>query len=357
MSAYRLITWISWVGSDTYLSWSGRPVWTARLVVFRVAGILLHSGCSWRWKSIFVPVSFPFPVHIDTGHNFKKALDYRDRLAETLGEKLIVRHVGDTIKYKAIDRTQRKVCEPQCFAETFTLLDTIEEFTEVCCLHRRLVRRGEEKGKGQRKDILCTGWICDSGIPQAATSWIVGTLYNGKRSTKARMYAYSRRPVTGPNWMYGTIYVVKKIELPSILFLPRTGSDRTWRTISSCIWFPIQLEDSDKSTHEESSLPYRKRAIWPVPAAVESGAYSLLTTSLQRSSLPKPVKEERPALTTKYLWHGFIEDRERTAISSVECGMRDVRMRRLGRERQRERTNIKTIINYKDGLTTIHNCR
>src|SRR5438876_9114705 len=49
-------------------------------------------------EKAFRPGKFPFPlVHIDTGHNFKEALDYRDNLAETLGEKLIVRYVADTI--------------------------------------------------------------------------------------------------------------------------------------------------------------------------------------------------------------------------------------------------------------------
>src|SRR6476646_4333315 len=46
----------------------------------------------------FRPGKFPFPlVHIDTGHNFPEALEFRDRLAEQIGEKLIVRQVGDTI--------------------------------------------------------------------------------------------------------------------------------------------------------------------------------------------------------------------------------------------------------------------
>ncbi len=49
----------------------------------------------------FRPGKFPFPlVHIDTGHNFQEALDYRDRLAKNIGEKLIVRKVEDTIQIK-----------------------------------------------------------------------------------------------------------------------------------------------------------------------------------------------------------------------------------------------------------------
>src|SRR5450432_4791485 len=51
----------------------------------------------------FRPGKFPFPlVHIDTGHNFKEALEYRDRLAAAIGEKLIVRNVEDTIRSKSL---------------------------------------------------------------------------------------------------------------------------------------------------------------------------------------------------------------------------------------------------------------
>src|SRR5881409_2469605 len=46
----------------------------------------------------FRPGKFPFPlVHIDTGHNFPEALEFRYQLSKTLGEQLIVRKVEDTI--------------------------------------------------------------------------------------------------------------------------------------------------------------------------------------------------------------------------------------------------------------------
>lgn len=46
-------------------------------------------------------MKIPFPlVHIDTGHNFPEALQFRDYLAETIGAELIVRRVEDTIKAK-----------------------------------------------------------------------------------------------------------------------------------------------------------------------------------------------------------------------------------------------------------------
>src|SRR4249920_1965352 len=55
----------------------------------------------WLALKAFRPGKFPFPlVHIDTGHNFPEALDFRDSLVAGIDEKLIVRHVSDTIKAK-----------------------------------------------------------------------------------------------------------------------------------------------------------------------------------------------------------------------------------------------------------------
>src|ERR1044072_7100637 len=51
----------------------------------------------------FRPGKFPFPlVHIDIGHNFPEALQFRDELAEKIGEKLVVRDVEETIKAKKL---------------------------------------------------------------------------------------------------------------------------------------------------------------------------------------------------------------------------------------------------------------
>src|SRR5438132_8072474 len=54
-------------------------------------------------EKAFRPGKFPFPlVHIDTGHNFKEALDYRDNMVKQMREKLIVRYVEDTIRSKKL---------------------------------------------------------------------------------------------------------------------------------------------------------------------------------------------------------------------------------------------------------------
>src|ERR671912_2624130 len=57
----------------------------------------------------FRPGKIPFPlVHIDTGHNFQEALDFRDELAGGIGAKLVVRKVEDTIKSKRLTEQKGK---------------------------------------------------------------------------------------------------------------------------------------------------------------------------------------------------------------------------------------------------------
>src|ERR1700692_1380772 len=49
-------------------------------------------------EKAFRPAPFPFPLmHVDTGHNFPEALEYRDRRVAELGERLIVASVQESI--------------------------------------------------------------------------------------------------------------------------------------------------------------------------------------------------------------------------------------------------------------------
>ncbi|HNT22147.1 MAG TPA: phosphoadenosine phosphosulfate reductase family protein, partial [Saprospiraceae bacterium] len=90
----------------------------------------------------FSPAPIPFPlVHIDTGHNFQEALDYRDALAARTRSRLIVRKVEDTIREKNLTEPRGKFASRN-WLQTHTLLDTIEEFKFDACLGG--ARRDEE---------------------------------------------------------------------------------------------------------------------------------------------------------------------------------------------------------------------
>ena len=55
--------------------------------------VLLHLSLK-----AFRPARFPYPLlHIDTGHNFPEALEFRDRKVAELGERLIVGSVQGSI--------------------------------------------------------------------------------------------------------------------------------------------------------------------------------------------------------------------------------------------------------------------
>ncbi|EKO33643.1 sulfate adenylyltransferase, small subunit [Leptospira santarosai str. CBC379] len=97
----------------------------------------------------FRPGKFPFPlVHIDTGHNFQEALDFRDELASKIEEKLIVRYVQDSIDQgKAVE--EKGKFPSRNGIQTVTLLDTIAEFKFDACIGG--ARRDEEKARAKER--------------------------------------------------------------------------------------------------------------------------------------------------------------------------------------------------------------
>src|SRR6476660_1148330 len=100
-------------------------------------------------KKAFAPGKIPFPlVHVDTGHNFQEALDFRDALANEVGATLVVRKVEDTIKQKNLTEPKGKFASRN-WLQTYTLLDTIEEFKFDACIGG--ARRDEEKARAKER--------------------------------------------------------------------------------------------------------------------------------------------------------------------------------------------------------------
>lgn len=100
-------------------------------------------------QKAFAPGKIPFPlVHIDTGHNFPEALEYRDWLARETGATLIVRKVEDTIRQKNLTEPKGKFASRN-WLQTHTLLDTIEEFGFDACIGG--ARRDEEKARAKER--------------------------------------------------------------------------------------------------------------------------------------------------------------------------------------------------------------
>ena len=76
-------------------------------------------------EKAFRPDKFPFPLlHIDTEHNFPEVIAFRDKRVAELGEKLIVRSVGDSIANGRV--ILRRPDESRNPHQTVTLLDAIK---------------------------------------------------------------------------------------------------------------------------------------------------------------------------------------------------------------------------------------
>ncbi len=99
-------------------------------------------------EKAFRPDRFPFPLlHIDTEHNFPEVIEFRDRRAAELGEKLIVRSVQAGIDSGRI--VLRRPDESRNVHQTVTLLDAIKEF-EFDALFGG-ARRDEEKARAKER--------------------------------------------------------------------------------------------------------------------------------------------------------------------------------------------------------------
>ncbi|TYQ15196.1 UNVERIFIED_CONTAM: sulfate adenylyltransferase subunit 2 [Acetivibrio alkalicellulosi] len=160
----------------------------------------------------FSPGKFPFPlVHIDTGHNFPEALDYRDKVVNKLEEKLIVRKVEDTIYKRKLQDAKGKFPSRNAL-QTYTLLDTVEEFEFDACIGG--ARRDEEKARAKERIFSVRDefgqWDPKKQRPEL---W---NIYNGKinKGENVRVFPIS-------NWTELDIwnYIKREnIELPSIYF-------------------------------------------------------------------------------------------------------------------------------------------
>ena len=100
-------------------------------------------------RKAFWPAPIPFPLlHIDTGHNFQEALDFRDQMVADVGARLIVRYVQDSIDAGKVREETGKYASRNAL-QTVTLLDAIEEFKFDACLGG--ARRDEEKARAKER--------------------------------------------------------------------------------------------------------------------------------------------------------------------------------------------------------------
>lgn len=211
----------------------------------------------------FRPGKFPFPlVHIDTGHNFPEALQFRDEMAAAIGEKLVVRKVEDTIKARQLTEPKGKFASRNAL-QTYTLLDTIEEFGFDACIGG--ARRDEEKARAKER-IFSVRDEFGQWNPKLQRPELWNT-YNGRISKGENVRVF---PIS--NWTELDIWNYirrEKIALPSIYFAhERTVLAYEGQLIAVSDF--IQLEDTD--TVVTKRVRYRTVGDMTCTAAVESNA-------------------------------------------------------------------------------------
>ena len=214
----------------------------------------------------FRPGKFPFPLlHIDTGHNFQEALDFRDKLVNNISEKLIVRKVQDTIKARHLTEPIGKFASRNAL-QTYTLLDTIDEFKFDACIGG--ARRDEEKARAKERIFSVRDefgqWDPKLQRPEL---W---NIYNGRihKGENVRVFPIS-------NWTELDIwnYIRKEqIALPSIYFAhDREVLEHEGQFVATSEF--IQLEPTDKVSIKK--VRYRTVGDMTCTAAVESNAANL----------------------------------------------------------------------------------
>lgn len=214
----------------------------------------------------FRPGKIPFPlVHIDTGHNFQEALDFRDELADNIGAKLIVRKVEDTIKVKRLTEQKGKFASRNQL-QTYTLLDTIEEFEFDACIGG--ARRDEEKARAKER-IFSIRDEFGQWDPKLQRPELWNT-YNGKIHKGANVRVF---PIS--NWTELDVWNYirrEKIALPSIYFAhDREVLEHEGQLVAISPF--IRLDEGDKVSVKK--VRYRTVGDMTCTAAVESNATTI----------------------------------------------------------------------------------
>ncbi len=163
-------------------------------------------------EKAFRPGRFPFPVmHVDTGHNFPEVIEYRDRRAREIGERLVVASVQESIdKGRVVEQTGPRASRNQL--QTTTLLDAIAEHQFDAAIGG--ARRDEERARAKERIFSFRDdfgqWNPRAQRPEL---W---NLYNARirKGEHVRVFPIS-------NWTELDVwqYVAQEgIELPSIYF-------------------------------------------------------------------------------------------------------------------------------------------
>jgi len=214
-------------------------------------------------EKAFAPAKIPYPVlHVDTGHNFKEVMDFRDRRTAEVGARLIVASVQDTIdKGRVSEETGARASRNRL--QTTTLLDAIEGHRFDALFGG--ARRDEEKARAKERVYSFRDdfgqWDPKAQRPEL---W---SLYNGRIKMGEHIRVF---PIS--NWTELDIwqYIADdKIDIPSIYFAhQRRVFERDGMLLAEND-FVERMEGEDVF---EETVRYRTVGDITITGAVESGA-------------------------------------------------------------------------------------
>jgi sulfate adenylyltransferase subunit 2 len=218
-------------------------------------------------EKAFRPGRFPFPVmHVDTGHNFPEVVEFRDRMVERLGERLIVASVQDSIDAGRVqEETGPRASRNRL--QTTTLLDAIAEHGFDAAFGG--ARRDEERARAKERVFSFRDdfgqWDPKHQRPEL---W---SLYNGRirRGEHVRVFPIS-------NWTELDVwqYIAnERLDVPSIYY----AHDRQVFQRDGMLYAMSQhVELIDGEAPFEASVRYRTVGDMTCTGAVRSTAKTLI---------------------------------------------------------------------------------
>ena len=161
-------------------------------------------------EKAFWPARIPFPlVHVDTGHNFREVLAFRDQRVAELGARLVIGSVQDDINAGRVHEVPGGLRNP---LQTTTLLRTIEQGRYDAVFGG--ARRDEEKARAKERFFSFRDgfgqWDPKNQRPEL---W---SLYNGRHNPGEHIRVF---PLS--NWTELDVwrYIAREgIEVPSIYY-------------------------------------------------------------------------------------------------------------------------------------------
>jgi sulfate adenylyltransferase subunit 2 len=217
-------------------------------------------------EKAFRPASFPFPLmHVDTGHNFHEVIDFRDRLVERLGERLVVASVEESIRQGRVkEETGPRASRNRL--QTVTLLDAISEHGFDAAFGG--ARRDEERARAKERIFSFRDdagqWDPKSQRPE------VWSLYNGRhrKGEHVRVFPLS-------NWTELDVWqyiAEEELEIPSIYYAHNRQVFKRDGMLYALSPY-VQLIDGEEPF--EASVRYRTVGDMSCTGAVESRATTL----------------------------------------------------------------------------------